>query len=106
MVACTAADPSANTAIGSFNVRVKGGDEQLTDLLPRVTGLGWGTSLADKVRRARSYLRAGNTNRACDTLTVFIIEVRVRTLLGNRISPAQAREIIETAQRIRAVVGC
>ena len=102
-VTCTSADPSGNIASGSFTVSVKGGDEQLTDLLPSVTGLGSGTSLADKVRSAQSYLRSGNTTRACETLSAFINEVRAA---GKRISPARAQELIRTAQRIRAVIGC
>ena len=103
LVTCTSADPSGNSATGNFYVTVKGAAEQLADLLPTATGVGSGTSLADKVRTAESYLRAGNTKRACDTLSAFIKEVRAG---GKRISPDQALQLTATAQRIRGAIGC
>ena len=102
-VSCTATDASGNAATGSFNVSVRGASGQLANLLPAVTGVGSGTSLADKIRATQSYLAAGNTKRACETLSAFIKEVRAA---GKRISPDQALQLTATAQRIRAVIGC
>lgn len=102
-VSCTATDFSGNVGTGRFNVTVTGASEQLANLVPAVTGVGSGTSLADKVRAAQSYLSAGNTKRSCDTLNAFIKEVRAA---GKRISPTRAQELITAAQRIRAAIGC
>ncbi len=40
----------------SSSVQVKGAAEQLTDLLTAVTGVGPGSSLADKVQQIQSYV--------------------------------------------------
>jgi hypothetical protein len=60
-------------------------------------------AVASEDPHGQSYLRAGNTKRACETLSAFIKEVRAA---GRRISPTQAQELIITAQRIRGAIGC
>jgi streptogramin lyase len=103
-VNCSATDTNGNTSTASFTVHVKGAAEQLADLLTAVTGVGPGTSLADKVSQARTYLTANDVPDACATLSGFIKEVTAQS--GITIMTSQAATLIATAQRIEAVLGC
>jgi X-Pro dipeptidyl-peptidase len=96
-VECTATDGAGNTATASFTVLVKGVALQLDDLLVAATGVGPGTSLADKV----VLLQAEPT---CAGLNAFVREVRAVT--GRRLTEAKAAELIADATRIAAVHGC
>src|SRR5207244_13108521 len=103
-VTCTAADTHGNMSRASFTVTVKGAKAQLQHLLTAVTGVGPGTSLADKVTAAQSYLAAGDLADACATLTAFVHKVSAQA--GKSIPPHQAAALIATAQRIKAVLAC
>jgi HYR domain len=103
-VTCTASDTHGNTSTASFTVHVKGPPEQLADLLVAVTGVGPGTSLADKVKQAQSYLAAHDVPDACSTLTALINELKAQS--GKTISSGQAATLITTVNRIRTVLGC
>jgi hypothetical protein len=92
------------TSSASFTVHVKGAAEQFADLLTAVTGFGPGTSLADKVSQAGTYLTANDVADACSTLNAFIKEVKAQ--LGITLLPSQAATLIATAQRIETVLGC
>jgi outer membrane protein assembly factor BamB len=103
-VTCTATDTHGNTSSATFTVHVKGAAEQLADLATAVTGVGSGTSLADKVSQAQAYLSANDVADACATLNAFVNEVKAQT--GRTIASGQAATLIATAQRIEAVLGC
>jgi hypothetical protein len=103
-VQCAATDTHDNTSTASFTVHVNGATEQLADLLQDVTGVGPGTSLADKVRQASSDLAAQDVRDACSTLGALINEVRAQS--GKAIAPARGATLIATATRIRTVLGC
>jgi hypothetical protein len=106
-VTCTATDTDGdkNSPVqNSFNVHVKGAAEQLSDLANAVTGVGPGTSLADKVASVQSDLAANDTGDACGTLNAFINEVNAQT--GKHIKADMAASLIDAAQRIEAVIPC
>jgi hypothetical protein len=106
-VTCTATDTDGDTnspVQKSFNVHVKGAAEQLSDLANAVTGVGPGTSLADKVAAVQSDLAANDTGDACGTLNAFINEVNAQT--PKHIKADQAANLIEAAQLIEAVIPC
>jgi hypothetical protein len=69
-----------------------------------VTGVGPGTSLADKVTQIQTYFDAGDTADACGTLAAFINEVNAQT--GKQITTAQAASFIAQAQTIEGALGC
>lgn len=77
---------------------------QLEELLADVTGVGPGTSLADKVKRAQRYVAANNLTDACSTLTAFINEVKAQS--GKKIDVNQAQTLISSAQQIKAQLAC
>jgi hypothetical protein len=86
-------------------VAVPAGVDALFDALQAaVTGVGPGTSLADKVALAKGYADANDTANACGTLNAFINEVNAQT--GKKITPAQAASFIAQAQAIEALLGC
>lgn len=107
-VTCSASatdgDDANSPVAASFTVHVKGAAEQLSDLASAVTGVGPGTSLADKVASVQSYLAAGDTSDTCGTLRAFINQVKAQT--GKSIPAATATTLIATAQRIEAVIPC
>ncbi|HKC82839.1 MAG TPA: HYR domain-containing protein, partial [bacterium] len=103
-VTCTATDTHGNTSSASFTVDVKGAAEQLAALAAAVTGVGPGTSLADKVSQAQAYLAANDVADACSTLTAFLNEAEAQS--GRQIPIAQATALISDANRIRAVLNC
>ncbi len=103
-VNCTATDAAGNQATASFTVRVKGATEQLADLLTAVTGVGSGTSLADKVRQAQASLSAHDVADACATIDTFIAQVPAQS--GKSIPAGTATHLIADATRIKSVLAC
>jgi hypothetical protein len=106
-VTCTATDTDGDTnspVQQTFNVHVKDAAEQLTDLATAVTGVGTGTSLADKVASAQSYLAADDTADACGTLNALINQVHAQT--PKKIPPDVAEQLISATQQIEAVIPC
>ena len=61
VVDCTATDQAGLSSTGSFAVHVRNAADQLGDLLSAVTGVGPGTSLADKAGQAAAALESGDT---------------------------------------------
>ena len=103
-VTCTATDHAGNQATASFSVTVRGAAAQLADLKTAVTGVGSGTSLADKAQAALSAAQAGDTATACGVLREFLNEVRAQN--GKMLTAAQAQQFTADATRIRTVLGC
>ena len=104
-VICTATDKAGNPGTASFAITVRGASEQLADLLNAVTGVGSGTSLADKVKAAQSAYTAGNHPLACEILNASINQVKAQS--GRSIdAQTTAAALIADAQLIRAVLGC
>ena len=101
---CSSSDASGNRTGGSFAVHVKGALEQLDDLVTAVVGIGPGTSLADKVDRAKTALAGGDEDTACEILAAFAHQVDAQT--GVSISASIATELLATTSRIEAVLTC
>lgn len=101
-VACTATDASANSARESVSVHVRGATEQLENLLVRVQPFGG--KLASKLERARAALAAGKAALACHYLRGLAYQVEVQS--GRTLTPEEAEELIASAARIEAVIGC
>jgi CSLREA domain-containing protein len=90
--------------IGAFEVAQSTPAQLLAALGSAVTGVGPGTSLADKVAQALAYLNSGDVSDACSTLTAFISEVKAQS--GRTIPQAQAATLIASAQQIETLLGC
>jgi uncharacterized protein YjiK len=102
-VTCTAADAAGNTKNATFTVHVKGAAEQLVDLFIAVTGVGPGSSFADKVKVLEQVVAAHST-LVCGGLSALLNEVRAQT--GKKVSAAQAAAIVARVSSIRATLGC
>ena len=103
-VTCNASDAAGNEASASFDVHVKSAGEQLDDLIDRVSGIGPGSSLTEKLTDAKSALVVGNETMACDKLVAFANQAKAQS--GKTLTPAEAAEFVVTANRIRSVLGC
>ncbi len=104
---CSATDAAGNTGTNSFTVTVRGGAEQLATLERSVRGVGPGTSLLSKAQAAQAALAAlaaGLVADACSVLRAMINEARAQS--GQRLTVAQAQQIIADTARIRAVLAC
>jgi hypothetical protein len=77
---------------------------QLAALRAEVTGVGPGTSLADKVTLAQTYYSANDIPNTCSQLTAFVNEVTAQN--GKKISQSSAKQIVLDAQAIQASIGC
>jgi hypothetical protein len=93
-----------NIGGASFTVHVQGAVEQLDELLSTLTGIGPGTSLADKIARTHQYVATNALAGACSKLTAFGNEVRA--LRPTNIPPIQAATLIGNALQIKTVLGC
>jgi polyvinyl alcohol dehydrogenase (cytochrome) len=80
------------------------GWSQLTTLLAAVTGVGTGTSLADKITSIEGYVAANDMAHACGTLAAFIKQVNTQT--PSKITATQAASFVSQAQAIQATLGC
>jgi YVTN family beta-propeller protein len=76
----------------------------LAALYQSVQGVGPGSSLADKVASAQSYLASGDVPDACSTLSGFVSEVRAQS--GKQIPSSTASALIADAQHVQAVIPC
>ena len=110
-VNCTAMDAAGNSTIGSFTVTVKGPEAQLSNLISLVGSFdnpfGITNSLDTKLQHAIDALNAmnrGSVSRACNSLNAFINEAQAQS--GKHLTGGQAGLLIESANRIRAVLGC
>jgi Tol biopolymer transport system component len=107
-VTCTARDKAGNKASESFTVTVKGAGEQLSDLVASVRSLdihdGIENSLLSKLRSAQDQLEANDQEGACEDLRAFTNHARAQS--DKKLTQEQASQLIEDADRIRAVLGC
>ncbi|MCA1614667.1 MAG: hypothetical protein LC795_11110 [Acidobacteria bacterium] len=82
--------------------------ERVADLisLVRSYNLPYGTtnSLTVKLRGALDALEAGDTATACARLSDFVNHTRAQS--GKKLTTAQAAQLIEGANAIRALLGC
>jgi hypothetical protein len=84
----------------SFVVTVRGGPEQLTDLV----ALGLPQSLKVKLEHALAHLQAGRLVIACNVLRAFQREARAQA--GHQLPAAQAGPVLIAVGRISTVAGC
>jgi hypothetical protein len=70
----------------------------LDTLLTEVTGVGPGTSLADKVKFAQTYYAVPDIQATCAVLTGFVNEVKAQA--GKKIAPPLDAKLIADAQAI------
>ncbi|HZH91002.1 MAG TPA: hypothetical protein VEX70_10355 [Pyrinomonadaceae bacterium] len=87
---------------------VKTPAERIGDLAALVRGYnlhhGMTNSLTVKLRDALNALNAGNTAAACAKLADFVNHTRAQS--GKKLTAAQATELIDEANSIRAALGC
>jgi probable HAF family extracellular repeat protein len=78
--------------------------DMISALLQKVTGVGPGASLKNKMTHVQAYFAANDGPTSCAMLTDFINEVRAQS--GKKIESAMAGHLIADAQTIRQALGC
>jgi hypothetical protein len=89
--------------IGAFEAEQSPAD-LLAALGTAVIGVGPGTSLADKINRATTYLNKNDIADTCSTLNAFINQVKAQT--GKSIPAPEAATLIADARQIKTLLGC
>lgn len=110
-VNCTATDASGNSSSGLFSVTVRGGSEQIDDLIDMVESFNLRQGIAnaldaklDNAREALAAAEAGDTEAACSLLGAFVNHVAAQS--GKALTLDQASQLVQAAEQIRAVLGC
>jgi len=119
MVSCTATDSGGLEDSGSFAVTVLGAFEQGENMMTALGSGGPGGSLQQKLAAILAELQpepqlllaatsstsaTAASGNVCAKLRAFINEVSAQA--GKKLTAAQAAELIASANRIRAIVGC
>jgi Beta-propeller repeat/HYR domain len=104
LVGCIATDASGNSASGAFNLTVKGAQEQLVDLKLLVGSLGLDKGLTNSLEAKLSAAQQDPLSGACSDLSDFINQVSAKA--GTAIPSLVAEELVASAIRIQAVLGC
>jgi hypothetical protein len=76
----------------------------LANLQRSVIGVGFGTSLYDKVGQGQTYLEANDIVDACSTMKAFNNQVIAQT--GQHINKTTATQLIGSSNQIRNVLAC
>jgi hypothetical protein len=103
-VGSTVTMPVALGFLLNISATISGPADVLATLLADVTGIGPGTSLADKVKLTQDYVSANNKPAACTTLNGFISEVKAQD--GKMLSGAQAASFTAQANNTETLLGC
>jgi hypothetical protein len=105
-VTCTASDAAGNNASGSFEVRVRGVEEQIVALIELIRAMPLApavrTHLLTTLENALDNPRHLPT--VCKVLDGFILLVRIQS--GKTIPADRASQALADAARIKAVLGC
>jgi hypothetical protein len=106
-VTSTATDSSNNQATCSFTFHVKGAQEQLNDLIRLVNGLPVNSRTKQPwARQLGEVLSHGLMSKtSCNELSKFITMVQ-NAQKTKKLTPAQATQLLNAANRIQAVTGC
>jgi len=105
-VTCTATDSDdINSPVStSFTVTVVGAGGQLADLYQAVRSTRGGKGLVPTVAQAEHQAAGQHPLLACQTLSLFILEVQLET--PRRIPAGTAAELIAAARQIQGALGC
>ncbi len=110
-VSCQASDSTGNTAYGNFQIVVQAAPTQISNLVATIISFnlanGITKSLVAKLNSALAALtqaeREGSV-AACNMLGAFVNEVQAQS--GKQVTTAEAKQLIASANRIRAAMGC
>ena len=100
---CEATDEAGTSAAKQFTVEGLGAADQLDLLLIDATGVGTGTSLADKVKDVQTAVDAGRTRNACTGLAQFLDMVTKQAAKG-KLTSARAASLTAQANTIKATL--
>lgn len=79
-------------------------ESMFATLLSAATGVGPGTSLANKVKLAETYYAAEDTQATCVVLTGFVNEVRAQR--GKKLTLDSADTLTKDADVLMSAIGC
>lgn len=90
--------------LGFRLLRAQSVERQLEDLATELTGVGPGSSFADKLALAQTYYAVGDVQAACAIMEDFKNQVRAQS--GKKLTTEIAADLIQQAQAIMNSMGC
>jgi len=110
VVSCTTTN-QAGTTSGAFQVLVQAAAAQVTNLITTVQSFNLAQGIINSldakllnVLSALSAAKAGSPASTCNQLTAFINQTLAQS--GKQLTVDQANQLITSANRIKAVIGC
>jgi len=109
---CTASDFSHNSSKDTFTVHVRGAAEQIRNLMDVVSNLGPPATpqlknvLNRQLQVALAAALKGNRAVACGAMGSFVTIVQLKSDPRGGLSPAQQRQLLDSAARIENVLPC
>lgn len=110
-VSCGATDASSNQSSCNFTVSVTAAAGQISNLINTVQTFnlkqGISNSLDSKLQNIQTALNAaqeGSVGSTCNQINAFINETQAQS--GKALTVDQANQLITSANRIKAVIGC
>lgn len=108
IVTCTATDASGNSTTKSFEVVLKGADDQVRELGDRVDAFelknGIRSALGAQLTTVQRAISAHRPEDGCGPLGAFVSLAKAQS--GKQLSDGQANELIIGGTRVRAVLNC
>lgn len=104
VVTCSATDASGNSSTASFQVTVKGAAQQISDLAAYVASLNLPSGLTNSLESKLNSALQDPMPGSCADLSDFVNQVSAQS--GKAIPQSQAATLMQSATRIKAVLGC
>ena len=101
---CSVTDASGNSSTDSFQVTVKGAAQQISDLAAYVASLNLPSGLTNSLESKLNSALQDPMPGSCADLSDFVNQVSAQS--GKAIPPLQAATLMQSAIRIKAVLGC
>jgi len=101
---CSATDAGGNSSTTSFQVTVKGASQQISDLAAYVASLNLPSGLTNSLQSKLNAALQDPLPGSCADLSDFVSQVSAHS--GKTILQSDAATLIQSATRIKAVLGC
>jgi hypothetical protein len=107
-VSCSATDAAGNPATASFDVTVLGANEQIANLIARVSGMNLNSGVAQPIiaQLETAYRSPGSNDPHVSCIKMSDVIDKLSAASASEIAPVVQHEMIEDARRIMVVLGC
>ncbi len=107
-VSCTATDAAGNVATASFDVTVLGANDQIANLIARVSGMNLDNGVANPIlaQLRTAYRSPGSNDPHVSCIKMGDVIDKLSAASASEIAPEAQAQMIGDARRIMVVLGC